>query len=214
MIDYLSKNMSNIIDYISNYKYKDEIAKIYESINSYIGYRMDFTGLYHKAKSNISINTFVNVYNFMNSHCFFYSIEKMNITTLTTMSNYLYCYPTDVSNIIKSDDDIEKKNRKVVETLIIAKLRTDGHSVFKAVYRDSETTDSKGLLNTFIIDRKCLVKIYLQNKEESLRNYLQYKSLLPRFVLINDDIESTTDRFGVTYIGIKTFFRKGLIVND
>ncbi len=213
LVDYIEDINENLFDYIPTYKYKNEVEKICDFIANNVGYPINFRGMFAKMSPEVSLNTFVSIFNYAVRHRFFYSVSKFDLKKMDTLPNYLYCYPSDISQISRSVVNIGKLKKSVLETAIITKLINEDNLIYKAVYRNSETNYNNALTNTFIVFSKTknyLLKLYFSDNQQSLENYYRYKSYYQRYIIINDDIDTFVDEHGVTYMSVKTFLRYGV----
>lgn len=213
LLNYVEDTDETLFDYIPTYKYRNEVEKICDYIAKNVGYPINFRGMFENMSLDVSLNTFVSVFNYAAHHRFFYALNKFDLKKMDTLPNYLYCYPTDISQICRSVTNIDKQRRSIYETAIIAKLINDNNLVYKAVYRNSENKHFNALANTYFVvskNKQYLLKLYFTENQDSLERYYRYKSLYPRYIIIMDDIDTYVDEHGVTYMSVKNFLTYGV----
>lgn len=211
-IDYLANNSDSLDDSLKDYKYKKQALILYKGLNKYVGFPLSLTSVFSDNDFDVSINTFVSIFNYLNHHGFFYLVPKLDLEKMDTMKNLLYCYPTFIDYILK-DKSCSNMDNKVIETAIIGKLINDSNLVFKAAYRSLEKQVNNGLYKVFVSMNekdKYFFKIYFDENQESLDNYKKSKLLYRKIVILKDDIDSYTDSYGVTYYSVRDFLENGI----
>lgn len=213
LLDYLRILNLKTFDYISDYKYCSQAKIIYEEINKQIGYPVSLNSVFSSSGVDVSINTFISIFNYLNSHGFLYVINKIDVKKMDLVKNYSYCYPTDVTSIINSIDKGSDVMNKVVETFIVAKLIHENNLVYKAVYRNSDSDPYNPLLNTFLVisnEKRYFLKLYFKDNPASLERYEQYKALYPKYLLVTNKMDAGMDKNGITYMNALEFLKKGI----
>lgn len=208
--DYIEHTDEDLFDGISNYKYVKEANVMYRYLIQEIGYPISFRRLYKSSRLNVSLNTFIEIFNYMAHRGFMHVIQRLDLDNNHVLPMIHYCYPSDPFFIYKNRDLNEGKwVKRAMESVVITKLLADSRYLYKAVSRNSDAA----LLNTFAFNssgKRCLVKIHFDSNEDSLREYCSKKFLFPKYVIVLEDIDQSVDENGVTYIGLKHFLKRGI----
>lgn len=210
LIDYLKNNNEDVSILLKDYKYKDEALKICKIINEQISSSTSFQMLHSISGVNVSLNTFTKIINYLIERHFLYNVYKIDITTRKPLSNYFYIYPSFISDIVDGSKPKQIILNKVLESCVVSKLINERNQIYRIHAKESLNASMK---NTFYIDDtndKYLLNIYLDGNEENLNKFVKFKCYLKKYVLILDNINKFTDEFGVTYLNIYEFLKKGI----
>ena len=210
LIDYLKANIDDLSIALSDYKYKDDALKIYKTIIDQISYPISFPSLYSSSNVNVSLNTFVKIYNYLENRGYVYGIQKMDVSTMEPLSNTLYIYPSFISNIIDESKSNEVVTKRVLESCVVSKLIYERNLLYRI---HSKPSENKPILNTFYVigeNDRYLLHIFFDGNEERLMQFVKYKFYFKKYVLVMDSIDKYTDEYGVTYINVYDFLKKGI----
>lgn len=210
LIEYLKKNKEDISSILFEFKYRDEALKIYRAINNQISYPISFKMLHANSGANVSLNTFVKIYNYLANHGFIYNIQKIDVSTMVPLKNTIYIYPAFITNII---DELKPKDvvlKRVLESCVVSKLIYEQNLIYRVHARPYE---DKPILNTFYVisdSDRYLLNLFFDENEERLKRFVEFKFFYKKYILVLDRIDRYTDEHGVTYINIYDFLEKGV----
>lgn len=208
--DYLANNSEDLSAVLYDYKYKDDALKIYKAINNQISYPISFPSLLSNSEVDVSLNTFVKIYNYLANRGFVYSVQKIDISTMEPLNNTLYIYPSFISNIIDESKTNEVVMKRVLESCVVSKLIYEQNLLYRIHAKPSE---NKPILNTFYVigeKDRYLLNIFLDGNEERIKRFIEFKFYYKKYVLVLDNIDRYTDEYGVTYLNIYDFLEKGI----